>query len=78
MNAENFFRRGGQEPLQVAVLFVGLRQVVILGGVGGPAVSCGPRDVERHWELGWLWGRRFRRAGGGRGEGPGRGRCFLC
>lgn len=75
--AENFLRCGAQQPLQVAVLFVALRKVVILGGVGGSAVSHSSWYVERHWELGWLWGRSGRGGGGGCYEGTGRGRLFL-
>lgn len=75
MHAGSFLRRGAQQPLQVAVIFIDLGKVVILGGVGGPSGSRGHRDVERDWELGRLWGWKSGRGGGGGcGEGTGRGR----
>lgn len=82
VHAGNFFRRGAQRPLRVAVVFISLRKVVILGGVGRPSVSSIPWDEERDWELGWLW-RKSWRGGGGFGKGMGKGRLwgrrfFLC
>lgn len=72
VHAGNFFR-SDQHPLQVAVVIVGLGQVVVLGGVGGPPVPRGGWDVKRDWEFGWLVRRKPGRAGGGRGEGTRRG-----
>lgn len=73
MSAGNVFRRGDKRPLRVSVVFVSLGQVVILGGVGGPPVPRGRRNIERDWEFGWLVRRKPGRAGGVCGEGRRRG-----
>lgn len=73
VHAGNFFRSGDQHPLQVAVVVIGLGQVVVLGGVGGPPVPRGGWNIERDWEFGRLVRRKPGRAGGGRGEGTRRG-----
>lgn len=73
MSAGKFFRRGDKRPLRVPVIVISLRQVVILGGVGGPSVPRGCWNIEGDWEFGWLMRRKPGRAGGVCGEGTRRG-----